>query len=104
MAVEIGGQVMVLAETTREWIRRRQERAMARAVAKAREEGRAEGRELGRAEGRELGRAEGREEGRELGRAEARAEILRLVRDSHPDLVIPDLPPIPGASGQENVP
>ena len=87
---------MVLAETTREWIRRRQERAMARAVAKAREEGRAEG----RAEGRELGRAEGRE----LGRAEARAEILRLVRDSHPDLVIPDLPPIPGASGQENVP
>ena len=55
---------MVLAETTREWIRRRQERAMARAVAKAREEG----------------------------RAEARAEILRLVRDSHPDLVIPDFP------------
>ena len=79
---------MVLAETTREWIRRRQERAMARAVAKAREEG----------------RAEGREEGRELGRAEARAEILRLVRDSHPDLVIPDFPPIPGASGQEHVP
>ena len=75
---------MVLAETTREWIRRRQERAMARAVAKAREEGRAEG--------------------RELGRAEARAEILRLVRDSHPDLMIPDFPPIPGASGQEHVP
>ena len=72
---------MVLAETTREWIRRRQERAMARAVAKAREEGRAEG--------------------RELGRAEARAEILRLVRDSHPDLVIPDFP---GTNGQEDVP
>ena len=68
---------MVLAETTREWIRRRQERAMAKAVAKAREEGRAEG------------------------RAEARAEILRLVRDSHPDLVIPDFP---GTNGQEDVP
>ena len=77
VAVELGGQVMVLAETTREWIRRRQERAMAKAVAKAREEGRAEG------------------------RAEARAEILRLVRDSHPDLVIPDFP---GTNGQEDVP
>ena len=83
---------MVLAETTREWIRRRQERAMARAVARAKAEG--------RAEGREMGRAEGRAEGREMGRA----EILRLVRDSHPDLVIPDFPPIPGASGQEHVP
>ena len=72
VAVELGGQVMVLAETTREWIRRRQERAMAKAVAKAKEEG--------------------------------RAEALRLVKESYPDLVIPDFPPVPSANGQENVP
>ena len=73
VAVELGGQVMVLAETTREWIRRRQERAMAKAVAKA------------------------KEEGRELGRE----ETLRLVRESHPDLMIPDFP---GTNEQEDLP
>ena len=69
---------MVLAEATRDWLKRRRERASAQAAAAA--------------------RALGREEGRAQGRAEVRAEILRLVRELNPYMVVPDLPPLPEAN------
>ena len=61
---------MVLADVTRDWLNRRRERAIAQAKA----------------------------EGRAQGRAEERAEFLRLVRELDPDMVVPDLPPLPKAN------
>ena len=83
--VELGGQVMVLAEATRDWLNRRRERAVEQAAVAA------------RAEGREEGKVEGRAEGR----GEERAELLRLITESNPDIVIPDLPPLPETNGHE---
>ncbi len=74
--VEMGGQVTVLAEATREWLDRRRERAIAQARAEARSEG----------------------------RLEERAELLRLLKESNPELVVPDLPPLPDDNGQEPAP
>ena len=64
---------MVLAEATRDWLNRRRERAIAQAVVEA----------------------------RARARAEERAELIRLFKESNPDIVVPDLPPLPETNGHE---
>ena len=61
--IELGRSIMVVAHYLDQWLKKRQEERLARAVAAARAEAESQGLEQGREQGLEQGREQGREQG-----------------------------------------